>query len=447
MGIFSALTSKQKEAIGILQIGTFLEYFDLMIYVHMAGFLNELFFPKTDPHATRLLLAFSFCLTFIFRPFGALFFGAIGDTFGRKLTIVITTMAMAFCCITMAILPTYTQIGITAAWLLTICRIIQGMSSMGEIVGASIYVTELVKKPECYPAVSFFASASCLGGFLALAIGSGVITLGISWRVVFLFGALVAIVGTVARTALRETPEFANAKLQLENKLAKANMDSSVVLETDPIVNEKVNQKTSLAFFLLESSHPVWFYFVYMHCGSILKESFNYSTQQIIQHNLILAAASLLATLVYAYLSYAIYPLKILRAKLIIFSFVILVPYLLFHITTVTQLLYIQIFICVFELTSLPASAILFNYFPIFKRFKYVSFLYALARAIMYIIVSFGLVYLVEKFDNWGLLIVFIPIIIGFNFGISHFEKLEKAAGNYPLNLKTNLKIVPADRV
>ena len=92
MGVFSALTRKQKEAIGILQIGTFLEYFDLMIYVHMAGFLNELFFPKTDPHATRLLLAFSFCLTFIFRPFGALFFGAVGDTFGRKLTIVITRL-------------------------------------------------------------------------------------------------------------------------------------------------------------------------------------------------------------------------------------------------------------------------------------------------------------------------------------------------------------------
>jgi MFS family permease len=441
MGVLSSLSRQQKEAVGILQIGTFLEYFDLMIYVHLAGFLNELFFPQTDPHATKLLLAFSFCLTFIFRPFGALFFGYIGDNFGRKLTIIITTMAMACCCITMAILPTYSQIGITAAWGITICRVVQGMSSMGEIVGASIYVTESIKKPACYPAVSFFASASCLGGFLALAIGSSVLTLGISWRVVFLFGTIIAIVGTVARTALRETPEFANAKLELEKKLEKANMDSSLVFKTDPIVNEKVNQKTSLAFFLLESSHPVWFYFVYMHCGSILKHTFNYSSHQIIQHNLILAAVSFFATLIYAYLSYFIYPLKILKVKLIIFSFVIFVPYLLFHITTVTQLLYMQIFICVFDLTSLPASAILFTYFPIFKRFKYISFLYALARAIMYIVVSFGLVYLVEKFNHWGLLIIFIPVIIGFNFGISHFEKLEKEAENYP---KSTLKMVTA---
>ena len=76
-----SLTREQKEAVGLLSIGTFLEYFDLMLYVHMAVLLNELFFPKYDPFTNSLLSAFAFCSTYLLRPFGALLFGYIGDNF------------------------------------------------------------------------------------------------------------------------------------------------------------------------------------------------------------------------------------------------------------------------------------------------------------------------------------------------------------------------------
>ena len=117
------LTREQKEAVGLLSIGTFLEFFDLMLFVHMAVLLNELFFPKTDPFTTSLLTAFAFCSAFVFRPIGALIFGWIGDNIGRKVTVTITTMMMAVSCITMANLPTYSEIGINAAYIITICRI------------------------------------------------------------------------------------------------------------------------------------------------------------------------------------------------------------------------------------------------------------------------------------------------------------------------------------
>ena len=68
MNTLGSLNREQKEAIGLLQIGTFLEYFDLMLYVHMAVLLNELFFPKTDPHTAALLSAFAFCSTFCQPP-------------------------------------------------------------------------------------------------------------------------------------------------------------------------------------------------------------------------------------------------------------------------------------------------------------------------------------------------------------------------------------------
>ena len=68
------LNKEQKQAIGLLSIGTFLEYFDLLLFVHMGVVINEVFFPKTDPFTESLLSALSFCSLYIMRPFAALVF-------------------------------------------------------------------------------------------------------------------------------------------------------------------------------------------------------------------------------------------------------------------------------------------------------------------------------------------------------------------------------------
>ncbi len=137
----TSLTREQKEAVGLLSIGTFLEYFDLMLYVHMAVLLNDLFFEPSNPFTSSLYTAFAFCSTYVLRPVGALIFGWIGDNIGRKVTVVITTSMMAISCVIMASLPTYAEIGILASCLVTICRMVQGMSSMGEVIGAELYVS------------------------------------------------------------------------------------------------------------------------------------------------------------------------------------------------------------------------------------------------------------------------------------------------------------------
>jgi MHS family proline/betaine transporter-like MFS transporter len=160
--IQTSLTREQKEAVGLLSIGTFLEFFDLMLYVHMAVLLNELFFPKTDAHSAQLLSAFAFCTTFVFRPFGALIFGYIGDNLGRKFVVVISTFMMAISCIAIANAPTYAEIGIAASWIITICRIVQSTASMGEIIGGELYLTETIKSPKQYSIVySFYTCIFC----------------------------------------------------------------------------------------------------------------------------------------------------------------------------------------------------------------------------------------------------------------------------------------------
>jgi MHS family proline/betaine transporter-like MFS transporter len=419
------LTRDQKEAIGLLSIGTFLEYFDLMLYVHMAVLLNELFFPKTDPFNMALLSAFSFCSTYLLRPFGALLFGWVGDVIGRKSTVVITTGLMAISCIVMANLPTYSQIGIAASWAVTICRIVQGMSSMGEITGAQLFLCETIKLPARNPAVAGLNLAVSVGTFAALGVASLVTLNIVDWRIAFWIGALIAIIGAGARTRLRETPEFSDAKKRIGETIKDFNLNSNI-MNSSLIYKEKVKKKTSLALFLLDCMWPLCFYFVYVHCGNILKNTFHYSSDQVIHQNLIVSIVQVTNCFIFVVLSYKIYPLLILRIKLFI-SFILFLfcPYLLDHINDPYYLMLLQSSIIFFACDSSPATSIFYKYFPVFKRFTYIGFLYALSRAITYIITAFGLVYLVEYFGNYGILVIMIPICIGYFFGLRYFEKLE----------------------
>lgn len=422
-----SLTREQKEAVGLLSIGTMLEYFDLMLYVHMAVLLNELFFPKTDPFTASLLAAFAFCSTYVLRPFAALIFGYIGDNIGRKATVIITTGIMSISCLVMANLPTYAQIGIGASWAITICRIIQGMSSMGEMVGAELYLSELIPLPARYSTVSIIAVCSSLGMSVALTIANLVNTNGFNWRTAFYCGAVIALIGFFARTKLRETQDFINAKKRF-----------SIVSDGNiPVFLEKVDKKTAIAYFLIECAWPVWFYLAYIHCSSILKERFGYSAELIIKHNLSLSLFDLVNAVILAYLVSRIHPLIILRIKsYIFFIFILATPILLNNISTPEHVFYIQLCVLLLGPTGYPGVAVFFMHFPIFKRFTYASFTYALSRALMYFISSFGIVLLVTYYNHYGLLVIMIPIIIGYIWGIKHFMVLEKAAGNYPLVLK-----------
>jgi MFS family permease len=294
MSLFSSLKREQKEAIGLLQIGTFLEYFDLMIYIHMAVLLNDLFFPKTDPHTAALLSAFAFCSTYVLRPFGALLFGYIGDNIGRKTTVIITTGMMALSCFIMANLPTYSQIGITAAWAVTICRIIQSISSQSELIGAEIYLTEITKPPTRYVIVSLTSFFSAFGGTMALALATFLTMFSISWRLAFWFGACIALVGSVARTRLRETPDFVDMKRRMKRAIEESShygleKASELLKKTNPLWKEKINKKTVFAYFFISCGFPACFYLSFMHSANILKNTYGYSPEQIIKQNFIVS--------------------------------------------------------------------------------------------------------------------------------------------------------------
>lgn len=429
--LFSSLRREQREAVGLLQIGTFLEYFDLMLYVHMAVLLNDLFFPKTDPHTASLIAAFAFCSTYVLRPFGALLFGWIGDHIGRKTTVIITTMMMAVSCLIMANLPTYSQIGITAAWIVTICRLIQGLSSMGERIGAEIYITEMTKPPEQYPLVALTGTLATFGGVCALIVASLVTTQGFNWRLAFWIGAGIALVGSVARTRLRETPDFVDMKRRMKKAIEDSSRDglgkaADLLKSTNLLFREKVDKKTSISFMVIQIPWAVWFFFVYVYGAEILKKRFGFSAEQIIQHNFLVSLFHLLNLLTAFSLSFWINPIKILKIKwFVLSSLIMFVPYLIYRSNSPYDLFFIQAVFIFLAYDICPASPIFYNHIPIFKRFTYSAFTYAIARALAYVITSFSFICVTDCFGYYGLWVIMIPVSIMYIFGLKHFEKLE----------------------
>lgn len=428
------LNQEQKKAIILLSFGTFLEYFDLMLYIHMAVVLNDLFFPKTDPFTQSLFTAFAFWSTYLLRPFGAMIFGYIGDQIGRKVTVILTTFMMSAACITMVFVKTYDEIGIAASIIVTICRMLQGMSCVGEVSGAELYLTETIKPPLQYPSVTAVTVFSVLGATSALGVSSYVLSHQGNWRIAFMIGAGVALIGIVARAALRETPDFVDAKRKVKLWLEsnKSSVENSKIYNS--IINQQIDYKTILSYFIIRCAWPASFYFIFVHCGNVYKNSFGLTASEVINQNFVVSIFELISTVVILLVSFKIYPLKILRFNLCVYSiFILISPYLLSLIKTPSQLLCIQIVAAIFGPGIIPASAILYKHFPIFKRFTYTSMLYAISRIIMYGITSFGLIYLIKFFGNYGLLILMIPIIIGYGLGLSHFQNLEVKVGNYPI--------------
>jgi MHS family proline/betaine transporter-like MFS transporter len=419
------ITKEQKQAIGLLSIGTFLEYFDLMLYVHMAVLLNDLFFPKTDPFVASLLTAFTFCATYVFRPIGALIFGYIGDNIGRKVTVILTTFLMAGSCLVMSILPTYAEIGIYASFGMILCRIIQGMSAMGECIGAELYLTEITKPPIQYVVVSFIGISTGVGATIALAFASFTTSHGLNWRYAFFAGTIIALIGGAARTRLRETPDFADAKRRVKNIVVKTDIDLEILEQSD-IWKEKLNKMTAISLFLIQCGWPICFYFVYIYCGDILKNKFNYTSEQVIHQNFIVSMVQLISSIVYGLLSYKIYPLIMLKVRLIISLIIaILSPYLLYNATSSFDILIMQIIFILFAFSDFPAAPIFYKHFPVFKRYTFACMMYALGRGLTYIVTSFGLIYLVKYLGHYGFLVIILPVILGYGIGLFHFEKLE----------------------
>src|SRR5262245_15280717 len=195
-------------------IGNLLEWYDFAVFGYFAPFISAQFFPAADPVAGLINTFGVFAAGYLMRPLGGVLFGQIGDRLGRARALQLSIFVMAVPTTLIAFLPTHAQIGVLAPALLVVLRLAQGLSIGGEFVGSCCYLVETA--PAGRP--GFFGSWSVFGTVGGMLLGSAVATLmhgflspeqlhAWGWRLPFLAGVLVGVVGWWMRRGVQETPE------------------------------------------------------------------------------------------------------------------------------------------------------------------------------------------------------------------------------------------------
>ncbi len=128
--------------IGASSVGTLIEWYDFYIFGSLATVLATKFFPEGNPTAAFLSTLATFAAGFVVRPFGALFFGRLGDLIGRKYTFMVTLLLMGGATFAIGLIPAYETIGFWAPTLVLVLRLLQGLALGGEYGGAATYVAE-----------------------------------------------------------------------------------------------------------------------------------------------------------------------------------------------------------------------------------------------------------------------------------------------------------------
>jgi MFS family permease len=222
----AGMTAEQKMVIFASSLGTIFEWYDFYIYGTLGAFLAKYFFSNVPANVGFIFALLAFAAGFAVRPFGALIFGRLGDTIGRKYTFLITMSLMGVGTFFIGVLPGYASWGIAAPIVLIALRLVQGLALGGEYGGAAIYVAEHAPANKRGYYTSWIQTTATLGLFMALLLILGIRTAmgdkdfgDWGWRIPFLLSAILLAVSVWIRLKLNESPLF--KKMVEEGKQSK----------------------------------------------------------------------------------------------------------------------------------------------------------------------------------------------------------------------------------
>lgn len=212
-GIWSVITASS--------VGTLIEWYDFYIFGSLAVVISTKFFPADNPTAAFLSTLATFAAGFVVRPFGALFFGRLGDIIGRKYTFMVTLLLMGGATFLIGCIPSYETIGFLAPLLVLVLRLLQGLALGGEYGGAATYVAEHAPIGQRGYWTSWIQTTATAGLFVSLmVILLTKTTLSDAafdewgWRVPFWVSILMVLVSYLIRKNMHESPVFAKAKAE-----------------------------------------------------------------------------------------------------------------------------------------------------------------------------------------------------------------------------------------
>ncbi|MBC8035842.1 MAG: MHS family MFS transporter [Rhizobiales bacterium] len=212
-------------------LGTVFEWYDFYLYGSLAVIISKQFFSGVNETAGFIFALAAFAAGFAVRPFGAIFFGRLGDLVGRKYTFLITIVIMGVSTFAVGLLPSYASIGVAAPIILVALRLLQGLALGGEYGGAATYVAEHAPPGKRGLYTSWIQTTATLGLFLSLLVilgcrswlGPEFDTWG--WRIPFLLSIFLLAISVYIRLKLNESPVF--QKMKDEGKRSKAPLTES----------------------------------------------------------------------------------------------------------------------------------------------------------------------------------------------------------------------------
>ncbi len=196
-----------------------IEWYDFYIFGSLAAIISTQFFPAGNPTANFLKTLATFAVGFAVRPFGAVFFGRIGDLVGRKFAFMVTLLIMGGSTAAIGFLPGYQKLGVAAPIILVLLRLLQGLALGGEYGGAAVYVAEHAPDGKRGYYTSFIQTTATLGLFVSLivilvtraAVGEEAFKVW-GWRIPFLMSILLVGMSYYVRSRLQESPLFTRLK-------------------------------------------------------------------------------------------------------------------------------------------------------------------------------------------------------------------------------------------
>lgn len=378
----------------IVLAGNFLEYFDVMLFTHLSFVITPLFLPKTDPTVAKFLSILAFSSSFIIKPFGAYFWGMIGDKYGRVKVLTYTTLIMAGTCLVIPNIPTYAQWGFYSTFLMMLCRTLQGFSSTGESKCAEVYITETLPLTSKVFLASVLIPITCdLGGFFASLMGSLCLTFmpQDGWKFAFYIGAVIAVCATFARLHLTESEEFKTSQKTLDTEEAHLQM--------------YFEKRNFLALLGMNVICPTAFYFAFSVCSDIMSEKLGMSPSTILFSNGFLMFAEIIFLYICARFTVNYHPFKILRVRTWV-SFVLMPLTFWIMMNNMSHLtIFLAQVVAILATASFdPAAPLVIRSFHASNRFSQYSKAAGITKALMYLSTGYLTHYFSEIFGVWAVL-------------------------------------------
>ncbi len=213
-------------------LGNLFEHYDAALFGFLSPFLAPLIFPEKEP-ITALILTYAMIpLGMMARPFGALFFGYIGDVYGRSRALYLTLAGMAVVSGAIAFSPTYVQAGIMAPVIFCLGRVLQNFFSSGETMGGAIFLLENSCEKK-HDLLSSFYNASTVGGILLASAGVSMLShfqkVDSAWRFLYVFGCIMTLFACMMR---RKIPEESISNPKRSFSFGKSLADLAKILWT-----------------------------------------------------------------------------------------------------------------------------------------------------------------------------------------------------------------------